>query len=130
MFFIPCCILYSVTFRYFFHATPHRTETEEYGLEDEDVEVPIAEEEFKVPDSPEDKGKSVEGTEQLEMDSSLAGWLKVGQDDLHNTDVHENSDTDTEDDSDHEGVRPDEGDDDWLKVKQSPDLASDGEKVS
>jgi DNA ligase-4 len=128
-----CPQLYSTliaTFRYFFHATPHRTETEEYNLEDEDEEAdaPMADADdvgFKVPDVPEDKDKEPEGAEQPDIGSALADWFKVEQDETPSVRIHENSDTETEDDSDHDDLPPDEGDD------ESPDVASgsDFEKV-
>lgn len=109
--------------KYFFHATPHRTETEEYNLEDEDEEAdaPMADADdvgFKVPDVPEDKDKEPEGAEQPDIGSALADWFKVEQDETPSVRIHENSDTETEDDSDHDDLPPDEGDD------ESPDVAS------
>jgi len=67
---------------------------------------------------------------QPDIDPALADWFKVEQDEP-NVRVHENSDTETENDSDHDGLPVDEGDDEWLKVKPNADIASgsDPEKV-
>jgi DNA ligase-4 len=74
---------------------------------------------FKVPDLPEDKDDKPEDTEQPDVDSALADWFKVEQVETPSTGVriHENSDTETENDSDHDDLRPDEEEDEWLKVK-------------
>jgi len=118
--------------KYFFHATPHRKETEEYNLDDEDEEAdaPMADVGFKVPDVLEDK--EPEDAEQPDIKSALADWFKVEQDETPSVRVHENSDTETEDDSDHDGLAPEEGDDGWLKIKPSPNVASgsDPEKLT
>lgn len=120
--------------RYFFHATSHRAQREEYNLEDEDGQVASGADstdaEFKVPELADDKGEELEDTEQPGIDSSLADWFKVEQDEAPNASVpaHEASDTETENDSDHDDPRPDE-DDEWLKVKPGPDLAINVENV-
>jgi hypothetical protein len=123
--------------RYFFHATPHRAEREEYNLEDEDIQVdaPIIENEeedaeFKVPDWPKNKNEEPGDAEQPDIDSPLADWFKVEQDETPGTSIriHDLSDTETENDSDHEDLCPDEGEDEWLKIKPSTDRPSgDGE---
>jgi hypothetical protein len=120
--------------RYFFYATSYRAQREEYNLEGEDGQVASGADstdtEFKVPEVPDDKGEELENTEQPGIDSALADWFKVEQDETPNAGVpaHETSDTETENDSDHDDPRLDE-DDEWLKVKPGPDLAINVEKV-
>lgn len=54
----------------------------------------------------------------VKIDPALADWFKVEQEDIPK--FVENSDTETEDDSDHDDLPPD-GDDEWLDV--SPEEA-------
>ena len=131
---VLCFRLFSMlieAFRYFFHATHHRTEMEEYEFDDE-VDAPMTnstDAEFKVPDISEDKE---EESDAGQIDPSIADWFKVEQDQKSSSiRVHEDSDTETEDDSDHDDLRPEEEDDEWHKVESNPDVASgsDYEKV-
>lgn len=61
----------------------------------------------------------VEDELKAEVDPSLAEWFKVEPEDGPQT--IEDSDTETDDDSDHDELPPDSGDDDWLNV--SPEEA-------
>lgn len=119
--------------KYCFHATRRRTETQEYNHEDNDeneqIDAPIAVDErveFKVPDVPEDKDEEPGDARQLDAEPALADWFKVGQDETASTSarIHENSDTETENDSDHDDLPVDEGDDQWVNVESSPNIAS------
>jgi DNA ligase 4 len=124
--------------RYFFHATSHRAEREEYNLEDQDIQMDASmiengeeDAEFKDHDWLEHKDEEPRDAEQPDIDSPLADWFKVEQDETPGTSarVHDLSDTETEDDSDHEDLRPDEGEDEWLKIKPSTDRPSDDGEV-
>lgn len=100
-------------FRYLFHATQERIDAPEYGEDDEDQ---VADDNFEQAES---KAPSVVEDEEAEVNTPLADWFKVEKDSVPK--VIENSDTETEDDSDHGEFPPEDGDDEWLKLDASLD---------
>lgn len=102
--------------RYLFYATPHRLDTEEYSIGDEAVPAPVTEEDLDALEKIDDK---VEPFDDVKLDPALADWFQVKNEDGVGASSHvkDNSDTETEDDSDHESLPPGDVDDDWQKVE-------------
>ncbi|KAJ6591668.1 DNA ligase IV [Mycena vulgaris] len=112
--------------KYFFHATPSRLESEEYGEGEEEDEIKV--------DEPEagPSGLKTEDREDViqpkikavDMDPSLADWFKVEDDEKKIIPDGRDSDSETENDSDNADVANEEVDDDlddWFKVKPAVD---------
>lgn len=61
-----------------------------------------------------------------DLDATLGDWFKVETNEasVNNVQVLENSDTETDDDSDHEELREDDVDDEWQEVRLSSNIAS------
>lgn len=89
------------------------------GNNEVDIKTPLA---VKVEAADEKHG-------EVEADPALADWFKVEQEDMPK--FIENSDTETEDDSDHDDLPPggDDGDDEWLNVTLEEDKSRLDTKV-
>ncbi|KAL0953630.1 hypothetical protein HGRIS_004835 [Hohenbuehelia grisea] len=127
-----------LTEKYFFFATPARTQTAEYlagaredSPMDEDSKAPAPEAGPSVTADSETEDDDDENVpkpkeEPLE-DSSLAEWFKVDDKKTPSSNKHlplDNSDTETDEDSDNADVADDGGDgetlgDEWLKIEAS-----------
>jgi len=80
---------------------------------------------FKSPVGLEEKDEELKDAVQPDVDPAIADWFKVEQDETPSSvRNHESSDTETENDSDHEGLPADDGDEEWLKVEPSLGIAS------
>lgn len=88
----------------------------EYEEDDEEADGDAQQAESTAPSVENEEAKDVEETE---ANLALADWFKVERDDAPK--VIENSDTETEDDSDHDEFPPEDGDEEWLKLDASPD---------
>lgn len=117
--------------RYLFYATPHRMETDEYQIEEnEDKDAVMVEagdvdldalERFEDHGGPSDNGVSVD------MDPALADWFKVEPQDAPaaaTNDGQDNDGSETEPDSDHDSLPPkeEEAEEEWLKVEANDEL--------
>lgn len=102
--------------RYFFHATQEKMDASEFVEDAEDLmDTSNYEMDIKTPLFVKDEATD-DKAEEVEVNPALADWFKVEQEDIPK--FVENSDTETEDDSDHDDLPPDEddGDDKWLDV--------------
>ncbi|KZP16598.1 ATP-dependent DNA ligase [Athelia psychrophila] len=104
--------------KYFFHATQGKMNAPEFSEDAEDlIDAGDYEVDTKIPLVIKDEAAD-EKAGDVKIDPALADWFKVEQEDIPK--FVENSDTETEDDSDHDDLPPD-GDDEWLDV--SPEEA-------
>lgn len=77
--------------------------------------------------SSHEKEEEFDIAELPDMDAALGDWFKVknAEASVNSVPVLENSDTETEDDSDHEELRADDVDDEWQEIQPSSNTASD-----
>jgi DNA ligase-4 len=104
-------VLYKLRFRYLFHATDSRKQSEDYGLEDEDEDEDDTTDQNIAHAAPEGQpsAQSQSKDEEVNVDPSLAGWLQVNEDGPGNAEQEgamvDGSDTETDNDSDNEDVK-------------------------
>ncbi|KAJ7733239.1 DNA ligase IV [Mycena maculata] len=116
---------------YFFHATPSRIDSKEYGEEEDEDEVKMEDAEAGPSGTKAEDNEDViqPKMEAEDVDPALADWFKVEEDEKV-VPSGRDSDTDTENDSDNADVANEEPDndlDDWLKVKPLVDASNPGD---
>ncbi|KZT10103.1 DNA ligase 4 [Laetiporus sulphureus 93-53] len=112
--------------KYFFYATPGRTQNEEYNMEDEseEEEVPCGSSEVAsemTPEQQSEKGKA----EEEKLDPTTAEWFHV-EAAPSRSEASSETEIETEADSDNEDVHDEEQDvdEDWVDVEPSDVSAS------
>lgn len=108
--------------RYFFHASDARAETDEYNEDVEDDD----EDDAPVPGPSTKRSQSpvvVPKEEEVDIDPTLADWLKIDNTSADDEGVKHEPDSTTDEDSDNADVADEDEDhdlDDWFSVKKSP----------
>jgi DNA ligase-4 len=107
-------------FRYFFHATSSRIDSEEYDDGDDEDDTKMEDAEAGPSTSKTEHDEDVIQPKAEEVDPALADWFKVEEDEKKFIPGGIDDDSETENDSDNADVtkeEPDDDLDDWLKVK-------------
>ncbi|KAJ7504480.1 DNA ligase IV [Mycena galericulata] len=109
---------------YFFHATPTRIESEDYGEGDNEDEIKMDDPEAgpSVVKPEDDEEKIQPEIKAEDVDPALADWFKVEEEKI--VPRGRESDSETENDSDNADVakeEPEDDLDDWFKVKPATD---------